>query len=252
MHNYWRRLIEIRHGWFHSYLHPLPRQTVIFALMMEAAGISETWINFCRTTRRISPEDSQHHTRCSDTWRAKRNGISQCPWVLSQPVLGFLRQDDAADLSPVPDHLLRSTPFQHLVKARDCSSGPRVQTPPHQLHAYCNVLLHHTKWSEQERKPTPGVPNTYHKALTVFLAQLLSSLLISFSRYHYFFIFCDTLCSNLYIDYKPTNLIVSLPFFRLSRLNFGSNVKIGHDYFHILTVHQKPTQHRCVLLNYLW
>jgi hypothetical protein len=35
----------------------------IIALMMEAASISETLVNFYKTTRRNIPEDSQLHTR---------------------------------------------------------------------------------------------------------------------------------------------------------------------------------------------
>jgi hypothetical protein len=34
----------------------------IISLMMEAAGISETSVNFYQTTRRNNPEDSHLHT----------------------------------------------------------------------------------------------------------------------------------------------------------------------------------------------
>jgi hypothetical protein len=37
--------------------------SIIISLMMEAAGTSETSVNFYQTTRRNIPEDSQHHIR---------------------------------------------------------------------------------------------------------------------------------------------------------------------------------------------
>jgi hypothetical protein len=41
------------------------------ALMMEAAGISETSVNFCQTTRRSNAEDSHLHIRYRENLKSQ-------------------------------------------------------------------------------------------------------------------------------------------------------------------------------------
>ena len=48
--------------------------------------------------------------------QVKPLSIAQRAWVSSLAIHAALYRDDDADLSATPDHLLRSTPFQHLVK----------------------------------------------------------------------------------------------------------------------------------------
>jgi hypothetical protein len=42
------------------------RAMVLVVLMMEAAGTSETLVNFCQTTRHYNPEDSHLRTHCHE------------------------------------------------------------------------------------------------------------------------------------------------------------------------------------------
>jgi hypothetical protein len=44
--------------------------SIIIVLMMEAASISETMVNFYQTTRRYNPEDSHLHTSCHENLKS--------------------------------------------------------------------------------------------------------------------------------------------------------------------------------------